>query len=53
MVGMACGQARCGCLPREGVIEAVFSEEVRRDEIQRINQRKSIDKGVGLDKCKC
>ena len=34
------------------MIEAVFSE-VRREEIQRINQKKSIDKGVGLDKYKC
>lgn len=35
---------------RKGEMMAAFSEEVRGDETQRINQRRSIDKGVGVDK---
>lgn len=36
---------------REGEMMAAFSEEVRGEEIQRMNQRKSVDIGVGVDKC--
>lgn len=43
--------AEIGDRGRKGSLMAAFSEEVRGDEIQRINQKKSVVKGESVNKC--